>query len=149
MINSYEISQDTLAIIPIDSKKSEVIEIGDNFIVNKSATKIVDDSCRFFGSSLNGRYEGTKSLIGVNYKAPVIVEETSSMIFFPTNSPRLTDCTWISLNNIENYSKNNGKTEIIFKNGKVIEVDVSYGSLENQVLRSTRLESILRKRKGM
>lgn len=71
------------------------------------------------------------------------------MIFFPTNSPRLTDCTWISLNNIENYSKNNGKTEIIFKNGKVIEVDVSYGSLENQVLRSTRLESILRKRKGM
>ena len=118
MINSYEISQDTLAIIPIDSKKSEVIEIGDNFIVNKSATKIVDDSCRFFGSSLNGRHEGTKSLIGVNYKAPVIVEETSSMIFFPTNSPRLTDCTWISLNNIENYSKNNGKTEIIFKNGK-------------------------------
>ena len=71
------------------------------------------------------------------------------MIFFPTNSPRLTDCTWISLNNIENYSKNNGKTEIVFKNGKVIEVDVSYGSLENQVLRSTRLESILRKRKGM
>ena len=149
MINSYEISQDTLAIIPIDSKKSEVIEIGDNFIVNKSSTKIVDDSCRFFGSSLNGRHEGTKSLIGVNYKAPVIVEETSSMIFFPTNSPRLTDCTWISLNNIENYSKNNGKTEIVFKNGKVIEVDVSYGSLENQVLRSTRLESILRKRKGM
>lgn len=149
MINSYEISQDTLAIIPIDSKKSEVIEIEDNFIVNKSATKIVDDSCRFFGSSLNGRHEGTKCLIGVNYKAPVIVEETSSMIFFPTNSPRLTDCTWISLNNIENYSKNNGKTEIVFKNGKVIEVDVSYGSLENQVLRSTRLESILRKRKGM
>lgn len=149
MLDNYEISRNTLAIVPIDSCKSQVIEEDANFIINKNATKIVDDSCKFFGSSLDGRHEGTKNLIGVNYKAPIIVEETSEMIFFPTNSPRIIECTWISLNNLENYSRNNGKTKVCFKNGKSIDIDVSYSSLENQVLRSTRLESILRKRKNV
>lgn len=149
MLENYEITKNTLAIIPIDSKRSEVIEDDETFIINKNSTKIVDDSCKFFGSSLNGRHEGTKNLIGVNYKAPIIVEETNEMIFFPTNSPRIPDCTWISLNNLENYKKNDGKTQIYFKNGKKIDIDVSYGSFENQVLRSTRLESILRKRKNI
>lgn len=149
MLDTYEITKNTLAIIPIDSKRSEVIEDNDTFIINKCSTKIVDDSCKFFGSSLDGRQEGTKNLIGVNYKAPIIVEETNDVIFFPTNSPRIVDCAWISLNNLENYKKNDNKTQILFKNGKTIDISISYGSLENQVLRSTRLESILRKRKNI
>ena len=149
LINSYEISKSTLAIIPIDSFSSQVIEEDDNFIISKNSTKIIDDSCKFFGSSLDGRHEGTKNLIGVNYKSPIIIEETNEIIFFPTNSPRLTECTWISLNNLEDYKKEDGKTKISFKNGKTISVDVSYNSLDNQVLRSTRLESILRKRKNI
>lgn len=149
MIDTYEITKNTLAIIPIDSKKSEIIEDDDIFIINKNSTKIVDDSCKFFGSSLEGRHEGTKNLIGVTYKAPIIIEETNEMIFFPTNSPRIANCAWVSLNNLENYKKNNGKTQLCFKNGKIVDIDISYNSLENQVLRSTRLESILRKHKNI
>lgn len=147
MIDNYEISKNTFAIIPIDSNKSEVIEDNGCFIINRNSTKIVDDSCKYFGSSLSGRHEGTKNLIGVNYKSPIIIEETAEIIFFPTNSPRITECTWISLNNLEEYKKNNGKTMLLFRNGKTIDVDVSFNSLENQVLRSTRLEAMLRKRK--
>ena len=110
MIDNYEISKNTFAIIPIDSNKSEVIEDNGCFIINRNSTKIVDDSCKYFGSSLSGRHEGTKNLIGVNYKSPIIIEETAEIIFFPTNSPRITECTWISLNNLEEYKKNNGKT---------------------------------------
>lgn len=149
MLDTYEITKNTLAIIPIDSKRSEVIEEDDIFIINKNTTKIIDDSCKFFGSSLNGRHEGTKNLIGVTYKAPIIIEETSEMIFFPTNSPRITNCAWVSLNNLEDYKKKNGQTQLCFKNGKIIDIDVSYSSFENQVLRSTRLESILRKHKNI
>lgn len=39
------------------------------------------------------------------------------------------------------------KTIVHFKNGKSLDLDISFGSLENQVLRATRLESILHKRK--
>ena len=148
MLDSYEISRDTLAIIPISSCQSKIIEGDDNLIINKNSTKIVDDSCKFFGSSLRGRCEGTKNLLGINYKAPIIVEESSEIIFFPTNSPRIDDCVWISLNNIEKYQRTNGKTKVVFKNGTEIDVDVSFNTIDNQVLRSTRLESILRKRKN-
>ena len=39
------------------------------------------------------------------------------------------------------------KTEVEFKNGKILTVDISYNSFNNQVMRASRLESILRNRK--
>lgn len=144
---TYEINSSTIAILPVEENISRVIELEDSFLVHLSTTEIIDESCKFFGSSYVGRQEGTKNLIGVNYKSPIIVEETLELIFFPTASPRVQECMWISLNNIENYYKENLSTFINFKNGKKLELGISYGSLENQILRATRLESILRKRK--
>ena len=59
--------------------------------------KIIENSCRYFGSSYNGRHIGTKNLTGINYKSPIIIEETKNIIFFPTTSPKQSDCSWISL----------------------------------------------------
>jgi len=147
MIEKYEINNSTLAIIPIEAKVSRIIEEENDYIINKSTTEVIDDSCKFFGSSYVGRFEGTKSLIGVSYKSPIIIEETKEIIFFPTSSPRFDNCFWISLKQIENYQKKENNSVINFKNGKSLELDISYGSLDNQVLRATRLESILRNRK--
>lgn len=149
MLNNYEINNSTLAIVPINAMTSEVVEEDRSFLINKPTTKIIDDSCKYFGSSYDGRHEGTKNLIGVNYKSPIIIEESQEIIFFPTKSPRFDNCFWISLKNIENYTKNQQNSIILFKNGKQITVDISYASLENQILRATRLESILRKRKNI
>lgn len=147
MKENYEINSSTIAIVPVDQNVSKVIELDHSFLVKKTTTEIIDESCKFFGSSYMGRHEGTKNLIGVNYKSPIIVEETLEIIFFPTTSPRVQDCIWISLNHIEDYYKKDYCTFVNFKNGNHLELDVSYGSLENQILRATRLESILRKRK--
>lgn len=147
MRSNYEINSTTIAIVPVEEKVSKVMELEDSFLVNQSTTEIIDESCKFFGSSYSGRQEGTKKLIGVNYKSPIIIEETLELIFFPTASPRIQDCVWISLNHIEDYYKKDFSTFIDFKNGNHLELEISYGSLENQILRATRLESILRKRK--
>ena len=56
---------------------------------------IIENSCEYFGSSYLGRHEGTKKLIGITHKAPIIIEESKNLIYFPTTSPRLTDCVWI------------------------------------------------------
>ena len=85
--------------------------------------------------------------VGITHKSPIIIEESREIIFFPTSSPRLNNCSWISLNNIKNFIKNNEKTKIIFDNQKEIIVDVSFGIMENQILRASLLESTLRKRK--
>lgn len=147
MQTSYEINSSTLAIIPLSKNNSKVIEEDEIITVSKTTTEIIDDSCKFFGSSYLGRHEGTKNIIGVNYKAPIVVEETNEIIFFPTSSPRFDNCSWIALKKISKYKKEKGKTIIIFKNGYELPVSISTGSLENQILRSTLLESVLRSRK--
>jgi competence protein ComK len=146
-MTTYEISEETLAIIPIDNYRSKVVEKDSTFIVNKTPMEIVDDSCQFFGSSYLGRHTGTKCLIGVSHKSPIIIEESKEIIFFPTNSPRIYDCCWISLRNIDDYKKVNNSSLVIFNTGYLLELNISFGSLDNQVLRATRLESVLRTRK--
>ncbi len=146
-MKNYEINNETIAIIPIDNYKSKIIEKDREFIVDMTPIKIIDNSCQYFGSSYQGRFLGTKKLIGVSHKAPIIIEESREIIFFPTNSPRLYECSWISLKHLNNYKKNEETSKIFFNNGSLLEVDISYGSLDNQVLRAARLESVLRIRK--
>lgn len=146
MLNNYEINDDTLAIIPVDEKVSKVIENDDIIFVKKKTTQIIDNSCKYFGSSFIGRHEGTKNLIGINYKSPIVVEETNNLIFFPTSSPRFNNCEWVVLNKIKEYSKYNNLSKIIFNNNSELVINISIQALKNQILRATLLESTLRKR---
>lgn len=145
-MKNYEINRQTLAIIPCGTERSKIIEENNEFFINQPPTKIIDNSCRFFGSSYDGRLNGTKNILGVSHKAPIIIEESSGIIFFPTTSPRLESCAWISLNNIAEYYKLYGDTIIKFNCGKKIKLELSYGIIDNQVLRATRLESLITKR---
>ncbi len=143
----YEINKETLAILSCGKDKSRIIEKTKDFIINKNATKIIDDSCKYFGSSYLGRVEGSKNILNSSHKLPIIIEESRSITFFPTTSPRLDKCSWVSLNNINKYYKNLDTTTIIFNCGKNIKLDISYGIIDNQILRATRLEMLFKKRK--
>ena len=149
MVN-YEISKDTLAVIPVGEKKSKIIEKNNSYIINESPNRIMDSSCRYYGSSIGGRQKGTSNLTGITYKAPIIVKEEGSIIFFPTTSPRLKRCCWVSLNNIDSYYYDFEKKTcvIIFDNKVRLEFDISFCVLNNQILKSHRLESIVNKRKN-
>lgn len=148
-MKTYEISRQTLAIIPLEEEKTKIIEEDREFIINRSSKKIINDSCKFFGSSYEGRFQGTKTMLGISHKSPIIIEESSEIIFFPTSSPRLDMCSWISLNNIKDYYKDKKNTIINFSCGKVLNLDISYGIIDNQVLRATRLQIILKNKKNM
>ena len=144
---NYEITSDTQAILPMGKDCTKIIEQGDEYIINIKAHSILEHSCEYFGSSMDGRKDGTKKLIGVTHKAPIIVEESRQIIFFPTKSPENDDCIWVNLNSIDKYYKIGPKSsEILFKNGKKVSFDVSFGSLSNQILRATRLKFVLEER---
>lgn len=148
-MKEYEISKDTLAVIPYGDRKSKVYERNNSFIIDDTPNRIMDDSCKYYGSSINGRQQGTTKLTGITYKVPIIVSEEGNIIFFPTSSPRLKKCCWVSLNNIESYYYDFEKNLciIIFDNNEKLEFDMSYCILNNQILKSHRLESIINKRK--
>jgi len=150
-MKEYSINKNTLAILPFGENKSIIYEKNDCFLVNTKPNKIMDESCKYYGSSMEGRLRGTDNLIGISYKAPIIIEENSPLVFFPTSSPRLKKCAWISFNNISKYYYDEiGKKSVIkFLNDESIGFSMSYNVLNNQVLKANRLEYVLRNRKGI
>lgn len=147
MIDTYYITNETLLITPIDENKTKIIEMGGCLIINKNILKIIDESCRYFGSSYEGRCAGTKAMINTNYKLPIIIDEFSETIFFPTSSIRSEKCSWVSIKNIINYYKNGKETIAEFQNNICQEIKISFSSFEMQVFRATMLAMVLKKRK--
>lgn len=147
MIMNYEITYDTQAILPLDKNSSKIIENDNEYLIDSNPISVMEHSCEYFGSSYEGRKEGTKKLLGITHKSPIIVEESRKIIFFPTTSPEKEECIWINLEKINKFYKlDNKKSCIEFKNGDKIEFDISYGSLSNQIMRATRLKYILEER---
>ncbi len=145
-MKNYEINDDTYAVIGKNSYSSKVIEKDIDYDVEKDAYSVMDESCEYYGSSYKGRLKASKSILNCSYKLPILVEESTYMIFFPIKSSLEDDCIWINLNKIKRVEKNNEKTDIIFENNKKITVDSSKMSIDNQIFRSSRLENLLRKR---
>ncbi len=148
-MSEYEITQKTYALIALNETETEVIEAKQRFVVEVKATKIVGKSCEFYGCSLEGRIKGSKKQLGMKYKLPIVVENTKELIFFPTISPRLKNCSWIALNSIKSYKEKDYDTVIEFNNGIKITLPISVESLENQINRATRLMLVTRQRSQM
>ena len=147
MDNFYEINQGTLCLLKKDKNKTRVIEVNDEYIINKNINKIINDSCKNFGSSLKGRVEGTYNLTGIRYKAPIILSEYLSIIMVPTGSTRGEKCDWINLKYVENIKPTDNNSCIIsFINGKNIKINSSYFVIQNQLAKATRLDYNLRKK---
>lgn len=148
MLRKYDIGSNTLLLYAISKDETIVYECDDDLNVKEKSSKIIDNSCKFFGSSLAGRQEGTKDLIGVSIKSPIIIEETKEIIFFPTNSPRSDICSWVSYNNLLKYERiDASNTRLYFVNNRKLDLDVSYNIIDNQVTRCIKLERVLLKRK--
>ena len=145
---NYEVSKGTLAIVPNNEESSLVYEDEERYIIKEKPFKIMEDSCKYFGSSYNGRKESAKSILGAEYKVPLVLEESSNLVVFPTTSPRAEDCAWISLKHVKRIKRiDSTSTKIIFNNDREIIVPVSFRSVENQLSRASRLDLIMRNRK--
>ena len=145
---NYEVSKGTLAIVPNNEESSLVYEDEERYIIKERPFKIMEDSCKYFGSSYNGRKESAKSILGAEYKVPIVLEESSNLVVFPTTSPRAEDCAWISLKHVKRIKRiDSTSTKIIFNNDREIIVPVSFRSVENQLSRASRLDLIMRNRK--
>lgn len=145
----YEVSNGTLAIVPNEKNSSLVYEDEDRYIVDQTPFKIMEESCKYFGSTYKGRKDSARDILGAEYKVPIIVEDTNNLIVFPTTSPIADDCVWIFLKRVKNFTKIDAcNTKIVFDNNKEIIVPCSYRTIENQISRASRLDLIMRNRKS-
>ena len=108
----------------------------------------MEHSCKYFGSSYEGRRQGSKEIIGANYKLPIIVEDGRNIVFFPTLAAEDEDCMWIAVNKIKKYEPVSfNTTKITFVNDSSIIIPISYRSIQNQIFRATRLSYLINERK--
>ncbi|MBA9025240.1 MULTISPECIES: competence protein ComK [Bacillaceae] len=145
LIENYEINPFTCFIKPIvyGSKiYSQAIEKNGEFISPFKPLVIIKKSCEYFGSSYEGRRGGTRRLIGATHKAPIIIDQTNPIFFFPTTSPLIDDCIWIAYHHVIDFKeKDNGMVQVYFHNNITLEVNMSIGSFTNQMQRTAMLES--------
>lgn len=146
----FELSTHTLAIIPMQygSKLySKVLEMDKELISPFRPVDVIKKSCRNYASSFTGRKEGTKALIGVTHKSPIVIDPLQSIYFFPTTSPTNPDCAWIAHENVLSYKKvDKTHTEVIFRNKQIFKFSISYSSFQNQMLRTALLRTKMMQR---
>ncbi|AZB42272.1 competence protein [Bacillus sp. FJAT-42376] len=149
-INQYEANRYTMAIISSASNgslSSYVLEVEKEYEVSMRPLDIVDRSCRYFGSSYQGRKTGTKDTIGITHKPPIVVDAVNSIYLFPTAASSRPQCSWISHQYIEHYSSTGeAETLVTFSNRKSYILPVSIHSFENQLYRTAQLRAVITSR---
>ena len=122
-------------IIYYNNFNTVMINTDGKIIINCNFIRsLLNKSCIFYGSSLNGRLKGSKDLLKCRYKLPIIISESNRLIFFPVNK-----YFWINFNMIESFEKKENHTIITFKNGYKRSIFVSYRVVNNQMLKCSRL----------
>lgn len=147
----YEINPQTMALIAKHGEGgqvlTEVIENSERFELSKCPSEVVDDSCRYFASSLDGRLSGTKQVTSYTHKPPIVISEAMGIYFFPIISPKRKDCSWIAHKYIRSYKgEPDHTTTVQFANGWSVNLPVSDGMFANQVQRTAHLRVILEDR---
>ena len=146
-ISAYEINDGTYAIYANNQSGSKILEENETYEIEQNPSRIIDYGCNYFGSSYKGRRDGSILILNSRYKVPIVIEDSQNMIFFPTGNKDDIHCSWIALNKVKSYAPCGKKTRVEFLNGKTLTFDVSFRSFQNQVLRASRLDSIITNRK--
>ncbi len=142
--NSYEINSKTNSILAITGKGSIIFEGVKEIYNPKKPQAIINHSCKYYGSTYDGRLKTSQAILGTKYKLPIAISESKDIIMFPTKSFYDDTCSWISFNNIVKYEEINNKVCIYFKEGSPQIFDISLKTLEIEILRASKLLLILK-----
>jgi len=149
-IEEYEINSCTMYVEPVvygGKVYSRSVELEDEFLSPFKPLDIIKKSCIYFGVDYESRKRGTRQLIGYYRKLPIIIEPTNHIYFFPTVSPLIPECIWISFEHVESYRRVSAqKTMIIFRNKQSHIFPVPVSTIEGQMLRTSLLKTKLMQR---
>lgn len=139
MEKDYIINNETVVMMSVDNCRCKIYELENEFEVNTTIKKIINLSCKYFGSSFEGRLEGSKFYLNYDYKLPIIIDEHRDIIVFPLKSYNSSNNYIIFPNKIKSYKKTNNGILITTINDKKIEIKDSFGIFDNQYLKSQKL----------
>jgi competence protein ComK len=142
VLASYEINEDTVAIIPANhyDYASIVLEGNETYYVKKKVFQLIEEGCLEGGAKFEGRRESVIHKTGSDMKVPIPINPNENIYAFPTNSPSSHDCMWIfyfHVKEVKPNGNNKAQTMITFNNSEKLLVDVSYQIIKKQMLRTS------------
>ncbi len=149
-MKKYNITDNTLAILPMGDKNSLVYEVDKMLVINNKPNNIIKYNCEIDGSSYDIRVNYYRNITGNMYKSPILVKNRNYLVFFPTCSPRIKNVSWLNIKSINNVylNEDNNSSVIELINGDKINFKESLWALNNQILKASRFEFLLRKKEA-
>jgi competence protein ComK len=139
-----------MAILPVEKDGkvyAKVLEIKGELYVDLTPLMILESSCNYYGSSFEGRKQGTKGVSGITHKPPIAIDPMSDLYFFPTTSPKRIECIWVSLHHVlDSKPTSIANTLVTFTNKDEMEFPISPSSFETQMYRTSYLRTKLLQR---
>lgn len=137
MIDSYILTSETLFMIPETDPKENVYtmvqEGKKTFYVSKSPKRILEETMKYYGFTLEGAINGAKAVLGNYHMVPIVISAPLNMYWFPTQSPSSDHCVWISLIHIEDIVQYSYLQSLVsFKTGMSIIINKKAARLINK-----------------
>lgn len=149
--DEYIMTSDTMALVPHLNQYGELwsfaMELNRTILIRKNPKTILNDSCKFFGSSYEGRVDGTKAIMNRGKMYPIAICVPLDMYMFPLVSPNNYTCVWLSyvhIRDIDAYQIHHAK--ITFMNEQQLIVNKSKKLIESKKFRTGELRHQLKVR---
>lgn len=135
----YIINKDTYYLM-YDNNKTVIKELSTELVIpGNNLKEILENSCEYYGSSLQGRVIGARNLIKSRYRIPIMVSEKNNILFFPLSGKKNGEVIWFNFNMIKSYEKDGEFVSITFNDGVTKRFMISYAILNNQIMRCSRM----------
>ncbi|MCK0470097.1 competence protein ComK [Halalkalibacter sp. APA_J-10(15)] len=142
IVNDYEITQDTIALLPAHHIECDTIvwERNDILHVKQSMLSLIKEACLEGGADYEGRRAAVIHKTGIQHKIPIPIHPLDHIYAFPTHSPKLYECAWIFYYHIKSIHRHPNKVNesmVTFHNYKELTLPISYATLEKQMQRTS------------
>lgn len=145
-----KLTNETRALLPVFNEYGdpETLVYQPEGIVRVSGSPIhvLESACLYYGSSIQGRIEAARHVLGPHRKTPVVMDWHADAVFFPTIAKESPDCAWINFQHVTSIKRDATKTRIQFLTGESVLVDVSDHTVQRQKQRSIELSYAFQKR---
>ena len=144
------LTNETRALIPVFNEFGEaetlVYQPEGVMRVKGSPIDLLEHACLYYGSSIQGRIEAARHVLGPHRKTPVVMDWHADAVFFPTIAKESPDCAWINFQHVTAIKKDGKETLIQFLTGESVKVHVSDHTVSRQKQRSIELSYAFQKR---
>ena len=120
-------------------------EDGSFVYIDRRPVRILNEMCLACGSTLQGRTDAVRILLGIRQKPPVLISERTAEIWFGTTGMNSADCEWLSWQKILHIARSDEGSTVTFMNGISVHVSADVRTLRLQAERCRQLLQIILK----